>query len=94
MIYMAEVIVDALRGGLVESRHYGDIAVADGTGKLIAKVGEEERIMWEGDVLTMPPGVGHSFTGIGPALILEVSMPSILQDNFFADREIGEDGVI
>jgi len=40
---MAEVIVDALRGGLVESRHYGDIAVADGRGKLIAKVGEENR---------------------------------------------------
>jgi quercetin dioxygenase-like cupin family protein len=58
------------------------------------KVGEEERLMHEGDVLVMPPGVGHSFTGVGPALVLEVSMPSILQDNFFADTRIGQDGVI
>ncbi len=58
------------------------------------KVGEEERIMKEGDLLVMPPGVGHSFTGVGPSLILEVSMPSILQDNFFADKRIGKDGVI
>jgi len=42
----------------------------------------------------MPPGVGHSFTGIGPALLLEVSMPSILQDNFFENKSIGNDGVI
>jgi len=40
---MAEVIVDVLRGGLVESRHHGDIAVADGTGTLIARVGYEDR---------------------------------------------------
>lgn len=57
-------------------------------------VGEEERIMREGDLLAMPPGVGHSFTGIGPALILEVSMPSQLQDNFFSDKNIGDNGVI
>lgn len=53
-----------------------------------------EKIMSEGDLLVMPPGVGHSFTGLGPALLLECSMPSVLQDNFFADKEIGEDGVI
>jgi N-acetylneuraminate synthase len=63
-------------------------------GSLRMKVGEEERLMHEGDVLVMPPGVGHSFTGVGPALVLEVSMPSILQDNFFADTRIGQDGVI
>ena len=63
-------------------------------GSLRMKVGEEERLMHEGDVLVMPPGVGHSFTGVGPALVLEVSMPSILQDNFFADKRIGQDGVI
>lgn len=63
-------------------------------GTLRMKVGEEECIMHEGDLLAMPPGVGHSFTGVGPALILEVSMPSILQDNFFADKRIGKDGVI
>ena len=54
----------------------------------------EERVMREGDLLAMPPGKAHSFTGIGPALILEVSMPSTLKDNFFEDREIGDGGVI
>jgi len=63
-------------------------------GSVRMKVGEDERIMREGDLLAMPPGMGHSFTGIGPALILEVSMPSQLQDNFFADKHIGENGVI
>ena len=63
-------------------------------GTLRMKMGEEELIMHEGDLLAMPPGVGHSFTGVGPALVLEVSMPSILQDNFFADKRIGQDGVI
>lgn len=63
-------------------------------GTLRMKVGEEERLLREGDLLPMPPGVGHSFTGVGPALVLEVSMPSILQDNFFADKRIGQDGVI
>ena len=63
-------------------------------GQVRMKVGEEERVLSEGDLLTMPPGVAHSFTGLGPALLLEVSMPSILQDNFFADKRIGEDGVI
>lgn len=63
-------------------------------GAVRMNVGNEERIMREGDLLAMPPGVGHSFTGAGPALILEVSMPSVLKDNFFADENIGEDGVI
>ena len=63
-------------------------------GTLRMKVGEEEHLLHEGDLLAMPPGVGHSFTGVGPALVLEVSMPSILQDNFFADKRIGQDGVI
>jgi mannose-6-phosphate isomerase-like protein (cupin superfamily) len=63
-------------------------------GSIRMRVGDDERVMREGDLLAMPPGAGHSFTGIGPALILEVSMPSILQDNFFEDRRIGKDGVI
>lgn len=48
----------------------------------------------EGDRLAMPPGVEHSFTGAGPALLLEVSTPCLLQDNFFADRRVGEAGTI
>ncbi len=53
-----------------------------------------ERLLAEGDVLVMPLGQRHSFTGAGPALLLEVSMPSIRQDNFFANPAIGENGVI
>ena len=63
-------------------------------GTIRMKMGDEERAMREGDLLAMPPGTGHSFTGVGNALILEVSMPSVLQDNFFVDKSIGENGVI
>lgn len=64
-------------------------------GRIRMRVNDEDREMAEGDVLVMPPGDAHSFTGLGgPALILEVSMPSISRDNFFADPEIGENGVI
>lgn len=64
-------------------------------GRIRMKMGEEAREMVEGDLLAMPPGVGHSFTGLGgAALLLEVSMPSILRDNFFENTAIGENGVI
>lgn len=63
-------------------------------GSIRMNVNGGERLMAEGDLLAMPPGAVHSFTGVGPALILEVSMPSILGDNFFADQSIGEHGVI
>jgi quercetin dioxygenase-like cupin family protein len=54
----------------------------------------EARLLSEGDLLVMPPGQRHSFTGVGPALLLEVSMPSRRRDNFFADPAIGAQGVI
>ncbi len=57
-------------------------------------VNDQEKILKEGDILVMPPGDRHSFTGIGPALLLEASMPSTRQDNFFANKAIGESGVI
>ena len=63
-------------------------------GRVRMRVGGEERELGEGDVLPMAPGTGHSFTGMGDALLLEVSMPSVLQDNFFEDTRIGRDGVI
>ncbi len=63
-------------------------------GTIRMKVGEEERTMRQGDLLAMPPGMAHSFTGIGPALILEVSMPSVPGDSFFEDENIGREGVI
>lgn len=53
-----------------------------------------ETLMNPGDRLVMPAGVRHLFSGVGPALILEVSMPSIRGDNFFADPRIGCNGVL
>lgn len=41
-----------------------------------------------GDVLAIAPGIYHSFTGKGPALLLELSMPCDVSDNFFADARI------
>ena len=63
-------------------------------GTVRMKVGEEERTMRQGDLLAMPPGTAHSFTGIGPALILEVSMPSVPGDSFFEGKNIGREGVV
>lgn len=63
-------------------------------GRVRMVVDGEARLMNEGDTLVMAPGLKHAFTGLGPALILEVSMPSTRGDNFFADQGIGEGGVI
>lgn len=63
-------------------------------GRVRMVVDGAERVLAEGDTLVMPPGVRHSFTGLGSALLLEVSMPSTLNDNFFEDRRIGRNGVI
>jgi D-lyxose ketol-isomerase len=53
-----------------------------------------ETLMNPGDRLVMPPGVKHRFCGVGPALILEVSQPSVRGDNFFTDTRIGQGGVL
>ena len=47
-----------------------------------------EREMSEGDVLPVEQGKAHSFTGIGPALLLEVSKPCLTDDNYFEDPDI------
>lgn len=41
-----------------------------------------------GAVLGVPPGRVHRFTGVGAALLLEVSMPCVIDDNFFEDPRI------
>ena len=43
------------------------------------------RKLAEGDVLPVPAGGLHSFTGVGPALLLELSTPCEVDDNLFAD---------
>jgi len=63
-------------------------------GKVRMVVDDNEKVLEQGSILVMPPGQRHSFTGMGPALLLEVSMPSMRGDNFFADRDIGDNGVI
>jgi len=52
----------------------------------------EEKIMKAGDVLKVEREKDHGFTGIGPALLLEVSQPSILDDNYFLNRTEGFPG--
>lgn len=55
----------------------------------------EERALRAGDVLKMPPGKSHTFAATGgPALILEVSLPSVAGDNFFSNARIGNGGVL
>ncbi len=63
-------------------------------GRVRMRVDGEEKVLGEGDTLVMPPGRRHAFTGLGPALLLEVSMPSTRGDNLFADTAIGEGGII
>ena len=48
----------------------------------------EEREMGPGDVLPVAPGKRHTFTGAGPALLLEVSKPCVIDDNYFEDARI------
>lgn len=59
-------------------------------GKVKMVVGGKEQIMNQGDVLAMPPGDVHSFTGIGNALILEISTPCLVSDNEFQEPKIAE----
>ncbi|NLX03695.1 MAG: cupin domain-containing protein [Phycisphaerae bacterium] len=63
-------------------------------GRIEMRVEDEPTIMGPGDLLVMPPGKRHTFIALEPALIIEASQPSILRDNFFDDRRIGEEGVI
>ena len=46
------------------------------------------RVMKPGEVLPVPPGKPHSFSGVTPALLLEVSKTCIVDDNYFADSRI------
>ena len=57
-------------------------------GRVHMRSATREFEMSAGDVLAVPPGDFHSFTGIGPALLLELSMPCEIDDNNFADSRI------
>lgn len=48
----------------------------------------KERVLCTGDVLRVATGEKHCFTGIESTLLLEVSKPSMIDDNFFEDTRI------
>ncbi len=57
-------------------------------GRVLMEYAGERREMGMGDVLPVACGQPHAFTGIGPALLLEVSKPCVVDDNYFADPNI------
>lgn len=63
-------------------------------GRVRMNVEGRERVLNEGQILAMPPGTKHSFTGEGPALLLEASKPCRERDNIFEDKRIGDQGVV
>lgn len=58
-------------------------------GKLEMRTGMDERIMSSGDTLAVEPGTWHTFKALEDTLILEVSMPGIIADNYFTDSKVG-----
>ncbi len=42
----------------------------------------------KGDLLQMPSLRRHCFTGVGPAMLLELSPPCMTEDNYFDDTKI------
>lgn len=52
-------------------------------GQVIAVVNNKRQLLSPGDVLTIPTGQVHSFSGEGNALILELPMPCLPEDNIF-----------
>ena len=57
-------------------------------GKVKMSFGGDTFEMREGDRLVVEPGNNHSFIGLGPALVLEVSQPSFAEDNYFENTRI------
>ena len=57
-------------------------------GEVLMLYDGQPRPMRPGDVLPVEQGRQHSFTGRGPALLLEVSTPCVVEDNYFADPAI------
>jgi D-lyxose ketol-isomerase len=57
-------------------------------GRVAMTYNGKRRQMGEGEVLPVERWKFHSFTGIGPALLLEVSTPCEVDDNYFEDPRI------
>lgn len=58
-------------------------------GKLSMIYGNEEITMDPGDIVAVDTGVFHTFIALENSLVLEISRPSILSDNVFADGNTG-----
>ncbi|HDY64870.1 MAG TPA: hypothetical protein ENH84_01385, partial [Phycisphaerae bacterium] len=54
-------------------------------GKIRLTVNGESHLLGPGDVYPVPTGDVHVFVGVGNALILELSMPSLPKDNKFQE---------
>lgn len=57
-------------------------------GTLAVECGDRALELREGERLPIEAGVLHGFRGISAALLLELSMPCEIDDNFFEDRRI------
>ncbi len=57
-------------------------------GSVSINCGGQTRTLVEGDSLLVEPWMPHAFTGLGPALVLEVSTPCLIDDNYFEDSRI------
>ena len=63
-------------------------------GKVRMKINGKKIVKKQGTVITMPQGSYHSFTGLGNALLLEVSKPCKPNDNIFKNKKIGKNGIL
>lgn len=57
-------------------------------GRLAVEYDGRHLELGEGDVLPIEQWKFHSFTGLGPALLLELSMPCVVDDNYFDNPDI------
>lgn len=57
-------------------------------GKVRMRSGKRSWVMKPGDVFPVPRWKYHSFSGVGPALLLEISTPCVVSDNYFRDTNI------
>ena len=57
-------------------------------GRLELYYQERDIILQQGATLLVERGAMHRFTAMEPSLLLEISTPSIVDDNYFKDRRI------
>lgn len=58
-------------------------------GQVRMKYGKDSFVMNPGDTLKVETGIYHSFTAVNePALLLELSKPCVIDDNYFEDTRI------